>query len=295
MNEIVHFRPIGKVVSPVGKPADEKWSEVISEIHLKRELARGLTGLETFSHIFVVYYMQESIWNDSNLILRPLGRTDMPMVGIFAQKARQRPNAIGATAVPVISVEDNIIRVKGLDVINGTAILDIKPYYPAFDRVDKPVVPEWVDRLMKLYFPANVPAEKRELLLVNAPALIQAAGEVPKVIEEYFGRVSSKTDEISIARMKSPGGWSEPGQMPEFDEYTVVLKGMLRVATREKTFDLREGQGVLARGKEWVRYSTPDPEGAEYISICLPAFSTELAHRGAGEGTESSKAKSQNE
>lgn len=114
---------------------------------------------------------------------------------------------------------------------------------------------------------------------IESPTVIKAAGNKPKQIEEYVGRVNSKTDEISIARMKSPGGWIEPGQMPEFDEYTLVLRGMLRVETRNETFDIQAGQAVIVPRGEWVRYSTPGPEGAEYVAVCLPAFSPEAVHR----------------
>lgn len=106
-----------------------------------------------------------------------------------------------------------------------------------------------------------------------------AAGNRPKVIEEYIGRVNSSHDALSVARMRSPGGWLEPGQTPEFDEYTIVLEGMLRVAHAEGSLDVRAGQAVITRKGEWVRYSTPEPEGAEYIAICLPAFSPETVHR----------------
>ena len=278
-NDIVFLKPIGKVVSPVSNPVDEKWGDVVSEIHLKKEFASGLTGLETFSHIVVVYLMHESSWNaDVDLVRRPQGRVDMPLTGIFAQRAKHRPNPVGITAVPVISITENVIKVKGLDAINNSPVIDIKPYFPVFDAVDDPVVPEWVNKLMEHYFFDELPRE-RNVLLVNAPALIKAAGELPKEIEEFFGRVNSKTDKISIARMKSPAGWSEPGQRPDFDEYSVVLKGMLRVAIRGTTIDVKQGQGVLCRRKEWVQYSTPDPDGAEYISVCMPAFSPELVHR----------------
>ncbi len=281
MNEIVHFKSIGKVVSPVKQPLDEKWGHVISEIHLKPEFARGLTGLETFSHVLVLFYMHQSTWDpEADMVRRPQGRSDMPMIGIFAQRAKHRPNAIGTTAVQLISVKNNVVTVKGLDAVDGTPVLDIKPYYPAYDRVDKPIVPEWVDRLMKNYFAAAAPApELKKLVTVSKPALIRAAGEVPKDIEEFFGRLNSKTEEVSIARMKSPAGWSEPGQTPEFDEYSVVLKGVLRVSTKDKIVDLQAGQGVLVRKSEWIQYSTPYPEGAEYISVCLPAFSPDLVHR----------------
>src|SRR5260221_1883895 len=97
--------------------------------------------------------------------------------------------------------------------------------------------------------------------LISAPAIVKAAGNKPKIIEEFIGRVNSKTDAASVARMKSPGGWVEPGQTPEFDEYTVVLRGTLRVKTRKETFDVQAGQGVITPRGEWVQYSTPGLEG----------------------------------
>ena len=115
--------------------------------------------------------------------------------------------------------------------------------------------------------------------LIANPSIVKAAGNKPKVIEEYIGRVNSETAEVSIARMKSPGGWVEPGQTPDFDEYTVVLRGTLRVATREDTLDVHAGQAVITRRGEWVQYSTPEPDGAEYVAICLPAFAMDLVHR----------------
>jgi len=112
---------------------------------------------------------------------------------------------------------------------------------------------------------------------VKAPVKIQAAGKVPKTIEEFIGRVNSGTESVSIARMKSPPGWEEPGQTPEFDEYTVVLSGILRVTTRDGATDVHEGEAVIVPKGEWVRYSTP--EGAQYIAVCLPAFSPDAVHR----------------
>lgn len=114
---------------------------------------------------------------------------------------------------------------------------------------------------------------------IERAIVIKAAGNKPKRIEEFIGRVNSKTGEVSIARMKSPGGWREPGQTPEFNEYTLVLKGMLRVSTKDGVFDIREGEAIIAHAGEWVQYSTPDPEGAEYIAVCLPAFSPDIVHR----------------
>ncbi len=115
--------------------------------------------------------------------------------------------------------------------------------------------------------------------LISEPNVVPSAGNKPKRIEEYFGRVRSGDEGVSIARMKSPGGWVEPGQTPDFDEYTVVLAGRLRIEHRGGLLDVRAGQGVLVERGEWVRYSTPDPEGAEYLAVCLPAFSLETVHR----------------
>lgn len=115
--------------------------------------------------------------------------------------------------------------------------------------------------------------------LLLQPARITAAGNKPKLIDEYVGRVNSGTSAVSVAHMRSPGGWQEPGQTPEFDEFTVVLKGMLRVEYRDGSLEVRAGQAVIAHAGEWVRYSTPDPDGAEYIAVCLPAFSIEQVHR----------------
>jgi mannose-6-phosphate isomerase-like protein (cupin superfamily) len=115
--------------------------------------------------------------------------------------------------------------------------------------------------------------------LFSQPTRITAAGNKPKLIDEYVGRVNSKHEQVSIAHMRSPGGWVEPGQTPEFDEFTVVLKGMLRVAHKAGVLEVRAGQAVLAHRGEWVQYSTPEPEGAEYVAVCLPAFSPQTVHR----------------
>ena len=116
-------------------------------------------------------------------------------------------------------------------------------------------------------------------IFIDKPTIIPAAGTKPKIIEEYFGRVNSKTDVISIAKMTSPAGWIEPAQQPEFDEYTVVLKGTLRVETKDKVYDIKEGSAILTKAGEWIRYSTPYEDGAEYIAVCVPAFSPETVNR----------------
>ena len=114
---------------------------------------------------------------------------------------------------------------------------------------------------------------------IHKPTGIEAAGQPPKSIEEFIGRVNSNTSAVSIARMKSPSGWSEPGQTPEFDEYTVVLRGSLHLKLKDQDVDVQAGQAVIVKAGEWVQYSSPSPEGAEYIAVCLPAFSPDTVHR----------------
>jgi mannose-6-phosphate isomerase-like protein (cupin superfamily) len=115
--------------------------------------------------------------------------------------------------------------------------------------------------------------------LIKVPSLIKAAGKKNKIIKEYFGHVNSQTSEVSIAHMTSPEGWIEPGQCPEFNEYTVVLKGLLKITTRDEEFIVSEGQGIMTGKGEWVQYSTPFEGGAEYIAVCLPAFSPDIVKR----------------
>ncbi len=115
--------------------------------------------------------------------------------------------------------------------------------------------------------------------LISQPTRIEAAGNKPKIIEEFIGRVNSNESRLSIARMKSPSGWVEPGQTPQFDEFTIVLKGMLRVKHGGGQMDVKAGQAIVAHAGEWVQYSSPEADGAEYVAICLPAFSPTTVHR----------------
>lgn len=114
---------------------------------------------------------------------------------------------------------------------------------------------------------------------LKTPSIVHAAGDRPKTIEEFIGRVNSGTESVSIARMTASPGWEEPGQRPEFAEYTVVLRGMVRVASEDGVLDVAAGEAVIAHPGEWVQYSTPGPDGAEYVSVCLPAFSPDTVHR----------------
>ena len=151
----MHMRihPIGLVKSPVVEPTDEDWGDVLSEIHLDENLAPGLQGLAQFSHLIVVFFMHQSTFDPGRpLVRRPQGRVDMPELGIFAQRAKHRPNPIGITAVELVGVTGNVLHVRGLDAIDGTPVLDIKPYVPDFDRVENPIVPEWIGQLMDGYF-----------------------------------------------------------------------------------------------------------------------------------------------
>ena len=115
--------------------------------------------------------------------------------------------------------------------------------------------------------------------LIENPSRVEAAGRPPKRIDEYVGRVNSEDTHVSVAHMRSPGGWSEPGQRPDFEEITLVLSGVLKVEHEDGVMEVTAGQAVVVRPGEWVRYSTPDPAGAEYVAVCLPAFSLEAAHR----------------
>src|SRR5436190_1658626 len=117
------------------------------------------------------------------------------------------------------------------------------------------------------------------MTLIEKATRVAAAGNKPKLIDEYIGRQNSDTKGVSVAHMRSPGGWAEPGQTPDFEEYTVVLKGVLRVETREGVTDVQAGQAIIAPSGQWVRYSTPEDEGAEYIAVCTPAFTLDAAHR----------------
>jgi ethanolamine utilization protein EutQ (cupin superfamily) len=117
--------------------------------------------------------------------------------------------------------------------------------------------------------------------LIENPTVVQAAGNKPKIIKEYVGRVNSRSEQLSVAFMQSPSGWVEPGQTPDFEEYTLVLRGMLKVKSKSGELVVRAGQAVITHKGEWVQYSTPGPDGAEYVAVCCPAFSPDTVHRDA--------------
>jgi len=144
---------IGTVYNDVKEPTDEGWGDVVSEVVLDETLADGLDGIEDFSHVLILYWMHRAAEAEPvRMRRRPQGREDMPEIGIFAQRARHRPNPIGVTAVRLLRRDKNRLVVQGLDAINGTPVVDVKPYVPQFDTVESPRVPEWVARLMVNYF-----------------------------------------------------------------------------------------------------------------------------------------------
>jgi tRNA-Thr(GGU) m(6)t(6)A37 methyltransferase TsaA len=152
MNSI-SLKIIGYVHSTVKEQTDEHWGRVEARVVLKPEYRAGLQGIEQFSHALIVTFLHEARFEPSkHLVRRPRGLDSMPEVGIFAQRAKDRPNPLGITAVSIAGVESGVLVVRGLDAIDGTPVVDVKPYYPAYDRIMNASVPEWVDRLMKGYF-----------------------------------------------------------------------------------------------------------------------------------------------
>jgi tRNA (adenine37-N6)-methyltransferase len=149
----VRLEPIGEVRCPVLHAREERWGDVVSELRLHEALAQGLKGVEQFSHLVVLFWMHQATYRpERDLLRRPRGREDMPWLGIFAQRAESRPNALGVSVVRLLSKEGAVLYVRGLDAIDGSPLLDVKPYYLAFDRAVAPAEPEWVSRLMRDYF-----------------------------------------------------------------------------------------------------------------------------------------------
>ena len=149
----IELDSIRLVKNNIENKKDNDWGSDVSKIILDEQYEHGLTGLLDFSHLIVIYYLNKADFNiEKNLVRRPQGREDMPMVGIFSQRAKDRPNPIGITPVEILNINKNIIAIKGLDAINNTPVIDIKPYYPMYDCKNNAVIPEWVIRLMEHYF-----------------------------------------------------------------------------------------------------------------------------------------------
>jgi tRNA-Thr(GGU) m(6)t(6)A37 methyltransferase TsaA len=153
MTDEIKITPIGIVEAPIKHPLDEEWGSVISKIVLKPEFAPGLLGLSAFSHVIVITHLHKAYFNPQKHLQRhPRGLEHMPRVGIFSQRSKDRPNHLGLTTVELLSVGNSDLTVRGLDAIDGTPVIDIKPYYPQYDRISSAVVPDWVNELMKDYF-----------------------------------------------------------------------------------------------------------------------------------------------
>ncbi len=147
------LKPIGFVRNEIIHPYYHEWGEVLSEIIINKEFAKGLIGLDDFSHALIIFYMHQATYvEEKHLVRHPQEREELPKIGIFAQRAKHRPNPIGITAVQIIEIKENILSVKGLDAINDTPVLDIKPYFPDFDFREGAKTPEWVQEVMKYYF-----------------------------------------------------------------------------------------------------------------------------------------------
>ncbi|MFC1511212.1 tRNA (N6-threonylcarbamoyladenosine(37)-N6)-methyltransferase TrmO [Candidatus Margulisiibacteriota bacterium] len=152
-SDAINLTPIGHVSSPVTERTDENWGKITSRIILLPEYRGALKGLADFSHVIVVTYLHQAKYEaEKHLQRRPKGLESMPKVGIFSQRAKNRPNPIGVTAVKVVNVFEDSLEVRGLDAINDTPVLDLKPYYPQYDRIEAPRIPDWVNRLMEKYF-----------------------------------------------------------------------------------------------------------------------------------------------
>lgn len=153
MNFQIRLNPIGTVKSPIKRGTDDNWGEVISEIWLSDEYADGLKGIDHFSHVNVLFWMHQSSFDPAtDLVRRPRGRSGMPEIGIFAQRAKHRPNPVGLTTVRLLARNGNRLTVQGLDAIDGTPVIDVKPYFPIFDRKSDATIPGWAGRLMERYF-----------------------------------------------------------------------------------------------------------------------------------------------
>lgn len=153
MDDFFNFQPIGYVESPVKEMVDENWGKVKSKIRIKEEFDPGLDGLQKFSHAIIVTFLHLANFDKIQHLKRhPQGRTDLPKIGIFSQRAKHRPNPIGITTVQIVDLKEGCLIVKGLDAIDGTPVIDIKPYYPQYDCVNETVIPDWVNVIMEKYF-----------------------------------------------------------------------------------------------------------------------------------------------
>lgn len=219
----ITLKPIGYVESAVKEGKDQGWGQEVSEIRLDAALAAGLQGIEQFSHIVVLFYMHQSSYEQTtDLVRRPQGREDMPEVGIFAQRAKHRPNPIGSTAVRLLAVKGNVLRVAGLDAINGTPVIDIKPYFASFDQRDNHTEAPWVKPLMQGYFAGDTgtaadAGTDKDRVKWSVSAIDHVQVSAPAGCEtdarKFYGEVLGLTEVPKPAELQKRGGaWFQCGK-----------------------------------------------------------------------------------
>jgi tRNA-Thr(GGU) m(6)t(6)A37 methyltransferase TsaA len=233
------LEPIGVIRSSRADPRDDRWDEETARVELSASYPEeAFDGLEDFSHVEVIFGFDQVRESEVERGARhPRGNTAWPRVGIFAQRAKMRPNRLGVTVARLQRREGRTLTVSGMDAIDGTPVFDVKPVMREFLPRGGVTQPSWVSELMSSYWGSPT----RQVQLIPAPVHVEAAGSPPKVILEFMGRVSTQSQDFSVAQMKSPAGWSEPGQTPEFDELTVVLRGSLTVETSGATHEISSG------------------------------------------------------
>ena len=273
------MEPIGYVRGGRTTIEDDGWAQVVSSVELDPDQidAAGLEGLGAFSHVEVVYVFDQV---DPETICRgkrhPRGRADWPEVGILAQRAKDRPNRIGVTVCALRSVTNMTIEVAGLDAVDGTPVLDVKPYMSGFAPRGPVREPSWARELMQDYWEA----EGATMIARLRPTVVSAKGAPPKHIHEFVGGASSGDDSLSLAVMHSPAGWTEPAQMARFTEVTIVMEGtvVLHLADGDE-IRVESGEAVSVPPDTPVRYATPS--STVYVSLCRPAFRPDRVTRDA--------------
>ena len=270
--------PIGHVRGGRATVEDDGWAEVVSTIELDPQQldSTALAGLDAFSHLEIVFVFDRV---DPATVCRgsrhPRGRKDWPEVGILAQRAKDRPNRIGISVCELRGVSGHTIEVAGLDAVDGSPVLDVKPYMSGFAPRVPVREPAWSRELMAGYWNAD---PGPGVIAVLRPSVVSAHGTPPKEIQEFLGEASTGEDGLSLAVMHSPAGWTEPRQVTEFTEVSVVVAGAMVVHIPDGgELSVEAGEGVSVPPGTPVRYATP--EGATYVSLCRPAFRPDRLQR----------------
>lgn len=277
MSEI-SVKPIGRVRGARDSIEDDAWGGVTSTIELDPEQLEpdALDGLDGFSHVEVVFVLDRV---DPDTVCRgarhPRGRADWPAVGILAQRGKDRPNRIGVTVCRLRALSPYRLEVSGLDAVDDTPVLDVKPYMSGFAPRGPVREPDWSHELMDGYWYAEGDRSGIERL---RPHVVSAHGSPAKDIHEFIGMASTGDDGLSLAVMHSPAGWTEPDQITRFSEISVVIEGSLALDTPAGPLQIEAGEAVLVPPGTPVCYATP--EAAVYISLCRPAFRPDRLARG---------------